>query len=218
MNDSITIALSKGWNFAPALELLDKLGLSTLPLRENSRKVLFQDPENGVTYIVLRPSDIPTYVEHGAADIGIVGKDILLEQSRDVYEPLDLKFGFCRLVVAEPQDAQQQDDPSRWIHLRVATKFPRITEQHFSRKGIHVEIIKLYGAIELAPLVGLSELIVDLVSSGQTLVENGLAEVEEIRKISARLIVNRASHKTRYDRVEEIIQGFQKAVAAIVGC
>ncbi len=213
MKDSITIGLSKGRNFVPALELFEKLGFPLVALRGNSRKLLFRDTKHRITYVVLRPADIPTYVEHGAVDMGIVGKDLILEQNRDVYEPLDMKFGACRLVVAEPQKAHLQDDFSRWTHLRVATKFPRITERHFGCKGIQVEIIRLYGAIELAPLVGLSELIVDLVSTGQTLIENGLKEVEEILKVSARLIVNRASHKTRYCRVEEIIRGLQEAVA-----
>lgn len=209
MKDSITIALSKGRNLSPAIALLEKAGFSIAGLREDSRKLIHHDPKSSIRFIVLRASDVPTYVEHGAADMGIAGKDVIMEQDKDVYEPLDLKFGPCRMVVAEPQEAHLKRDPFLWTHVRVATKFPHITAGHFSRKGVQVEIIKLYGAIELAPLVGLAELIVDLVSTGQTLKENGLMEVEEILQASARLIVNRASHKTRYCQIEKIIRALQ---------
>jgi ATP phosphoribosyltransferase len=146
-------------------------------------------------------------VEHGAADLGIVGKDLLLEQGRDVYEPLDLGFGACRLVVAEP--ARLRRDPQSWSSLRVATKYPRLTERHFSQKGIQVEVVHLSGSIELAPVMGLAERIVDLVATGRTLRENGLVEVEEILKASARLIVNRASLKTRYQAIQGLIESLR---------
>jgi ATP phosphoribosyltransferase len=134
-----------------------------------------------------------------------VGKDQLLEHGRDLYEPLDLRFGACRLVVAQPADLRGDGRPEEWSSLRVATKYPNVTERHFSRRGIQVEIIKLYGSIELAPLVGLAERIVDLVASGRTLRENGLVEVEEIARSSARLVVNRAALKTRYHRIRGLI-------------
>jgi ATP phosphoribosyltransferase len=139
-----------------------------------------------------------------------VGKDTLMEQAKDLYEPLDLKFGYCRMVVAEPAGLAGRDDPSGWSHVRIATKYPHVAENYFAAKGIQVEVIKLYGSIELAPLVGLSERIVDLVSTGETLKQNGLVEVETIAEITTRLIVNRASLKTKHTRISEIIQGLER--------
>jgi ATP phosphoribosyltransferase len=149
--------------------------------------------------------------------MGVVGKDLLLEQGRDVYEPLDLGFGACRLVVAEPAALRLRDDPRAWTCLRVATKYPRLTERHFSQKGVQVEIVHLSGSIELAPVMGLAERIVDLVATGRTLKENGLVEVEEILKASARLIVNRASLKTRYQAIQGVIEGLRMRVTAVQG-
>jgi ATP phosphoribosyltransferase len=163
-------------------------------------------------YMIVRATDVPTYVEYGCADLGIVGKDTLLEQEKDLYEPLDLKFGFCRMVVAEPAELSRNDDPAGWTSIRIATKYPNFTEKYFNGKGVQVEIIKLYGSIELAPLVGLSERIVDLVSTGETLKQNGLVEVETIAEITTRLIVNRASLKTKHKRITEIIEGLEKQV------
>jgi ATP phosphoribosyltransferase len=160
----------------------------------------------------LRPVDIPTYVEYGAADVGIVGKDVIEEEDRDVYEPLDLKFGRCRLVVAQPGSARQERSLTDWSYIRVATKFPRITERHYNGKGVPVEIIRLSGSIELAPLVGLCERIVDLVETGRTLVENGLVAVEDIMQVTARLIVNRASQKTKYEQITDLIGRLKQAV------
>jgi ATP phosphoribosyltransferase len=163
---------------------------------------------------VLRPADIPTYVEYGATDLGVVGKDILLEQERDVYEPLDLKFGACRLVVAQPKDPEHRGKPVAFSALRVATKYPRLAERYFTEHGVEVEIIRLSGSIELAPLAGLCERIVDLVDTGRTLRENGLEEVAQIAPATARLIVNRAALKTKYqqvrgriDRLAAVVQG-----------
>jgi ATP phosphoribosyltransferase len=163
-------------------------------------------------YMIVRATDVPTYVEYGCADLGIVGKDTLLEQEKDLYEPLDLRFGYCRMVVAEPAELSRNDDPAWWTSIRIATKYPNFTEKYFTRKGVQVEIIKLYGSIELAPLVGLSERIVDLVSSGETLKQNGLVEVETIAEITTRLIVNRASLKTKHKRITEIIEGLERHV------
>ena len=162
--------------------------------------------------MAVRATDVPTYVEYGCADMGVVGKDTLLEQGKDLYEPLDLHFGYCRLAVAEPKELRQTDDPANWSNIRVATKYPNITERYFAGKGIQVEIIKLYGSIELAPLVGLSERIVDLVSTGATLRENGMVEVETIAEITSRLIVNRASLKTKHARIARIIEDLERVV------
>lgn len=210
--DKITIAMPKGRNLKPSIEIFKSIGLNASPMIEDTRRLLFDLSRENVKFLVIRDTDIPTYVEYGAADIGVSGKDVLMEQGRDLYEPLDLKFGFCRMVLAEPKELRAEDDPSKWTHIRVATKFPRITENYFRSKGIQVEIIKLYGSIELAPIVGLSERIVDLVSTGQTLKENGLVEVEEIMKITARLIVNRASLKTKYERINNIIEELRRKV------
>jgi len=202
----LTIALPKGRTLEGALLLLKKLGFDDPDLAEESRKLIVDFPERRVRFLLLRGSDIPTYVEYGAADMGIVGKDILLEQQKDIYEPLDLKFGFCRLVVAQPKDRQHTDNALHWSNLKVATKFPRLTEEHFNRKGVQVELIYLGGAVELAPLVGLCDVVVDLVQTGRTLRENGLIEVEEILQSTARLVVNRASQKTKYEPVMQLIQ------------
>lgn len=210
--DQITIAIPKGRNLKPSVEIFKSIGLDASIMIEDTRKLLVALPEENVKFLVIRDTDIPTYVEYGVADIGVAGKDVLAEQGRDLYEPLDFKFGFCRMVLAEPKELKAGDDPSKWTHIRVATKFPKITEKYFKGKGIQVEIVKLYGSIELAPLVGLSERIVDLVSTGRTLKENGLVEVEEIMKVTARLIVNRASLKTKYERVSYIIEELRKQI------
>jgi ATP phosphoribosyltransferase len=199
----LTLALPKGRLLEPAIDLLRELGVSAVD--PESRKLIFSDPGRGLEILLLKPADVPAYVTYGAADLGIVGKDILLEQEPDVYEPLDLGFGFCRLVVAEPRELWERDDPAKWSWVRVATKYPRLTEQYFSSRGIQVEIVRLDGSIELAPLVGLAERIVDLVQSGETLRANGLVEVAEITRSTARVIVNRASMKTEYAAVTQLI-------------
>jgi ATP phosphoribosyltransferase len=207
----LTLALPKGRLLEPALSLLRGLGVSGLD--GDSRRLLVTDPACGVRFIFLKPADIPTYVEYGAADLGIVGKDILAEQEPDVYEPVDLGFGPCRLVVAEPRELWERDDPSKWSWVRVATKYPTLTERYFSERGIQVEMIRLDGSIELAPLVGLAERIVDLVQSGDTLRANGLVEVAQIMTSTARLIVNRASLKTAHARVSALIDAVRQVVA-----
>ncbi len=208
----ITLALPKGRLFQPAVELLRKMGFDGLPTEE-TRRLVFTDHARRLRFLALKPVDIPTYVSYGAADLGIVGKDILLEQEPDVYEPLDLKFGFCRLVVAEPKDLWERDDPAKWSWVRVATKYPRVTEAYFAEKGIQVEVIRLDGSIELAPLVGLAERIADLVASGETLRANGLVEVFEIAQSTARLIVNRASLKTEYQAIQGVIDQMHGALS-----
>ncbi len=211
MTTALTLALPKGRLLDPALVLLAGMGIRGV--EPDSRRLLLTDEAAGLRFILLKPADIPTYVEYGAADLGIVGKDILLEQQPDVYEPVDLGFGFCRLVVAEPRELWERDDPARWSWVRVATKYPRLTEEYFSERGIQVEMVKLDGSIELAPLVGLAERIVDLVQSGETLRANGLVEVAEILTSTARLIVNRASLKTQHARVNQLITSMREKVA-----
>ncbi|MDH3975307.1 MAG: ATP phosphoribosyltransferase [Deltaproteobacteria bacterium] len=205
MKDVLTVALPKGRIQHDTMKLLEGIGISCEEMKKESRKLIFQLPEAKMRFMVVRASDVPTYVEYGAADMGVVGKDVLMEQGKNIYEPLDLKIGYCRMVVAEPKVLSEQDNPSEWTHVRIATKFPNITEDYFRKKGVQVELIKLYGSIELAPLVGLSERIVDLVSSGETLKQNGLVEVEQIMEVTSRLIVNRASLKTRYERINSLV-------------
>ncbi len=212
MTDYITIAIPKGRILQESVALFKKIGIDCEELLSDTRKLIFDDPVQKMRYMIVRATDVPTYVEYGCADLGIVGKDTLLEQDKDLYEPLDLKFGYCRMMVAEPAELSRDDDPSGWTNIRIATKYPNFTEKYFARKGVQVEIIKLYGSIELAPLVGLSERIVDLVSTGETLKQNGLVEVETIAEITTRLVVNRASMKTKYQRITEIIQGLEKHV------
>jgi ATP phosphoribosyltransferase len=216
-HESIAIALPKGRLLHDSLQLFEGMGIVCVREFSDSRRLVCEDQDRRLRFLTLRPSDIPTYVEHGAADMGIVGKDQLLEQQRDVYEPLDLGFGACRLVVAEPAELRARDDPHSWSHLRIATKYPNLAERFFSRKGIQAEIIKLTGSIELAPLVGLAERIVDLVATGETLKKNGLAEVEEIAASTARLIVNRASLKTKYLRIQGLIEQIRKQVERLEG-
>lgn len=201
----IAIALPKGRLLPEAIKLFEATGIEGLEGLMESRRLLCEDVTGAYRFMVLRPADIPTYVEYGASDMGVVGKDILLEQERDVYEPLDLKFGACRLVVAQPKHLQQRWSPGGFSSVRVATKYPKLAERYFSQHGVQVEIIRLSGSIELAPLVGLCERIVDLVDTGRTLQENDLEEVEEIATATARLIVNRAALKTKHQQVRGLI-------------
>jgi ATP phosphoribosyltransferase len=212
MSDYITFALPKGRIMQDSMELFAKIGITCPEMEKGSRKLVFENRESKFRFMAVRATDVPTYVEYGCADLGVVGKDTLLEQGKDLYEPIDLKFGYCRMVVAEPKALRQEDDPANWSNIRVATKYPNVTERFFAAKGIQVELIKLYGSIELAPLVGLSERIVDLVSTGATLKENGMVEVETIAEITSRLIVNRASLKTKHQRITEIIEGLEKVI------
>ncbi len=212
MSDFITIAIPKGRILQDSVALFKKIGINCEELLSDTRKLVFEDPVQKMRYMIVRATDVPTYVEYGCADLGIVGKDTLMEQEKDLYEPLDLKFGYCRLVVAEPAELSRVDDPASWANIRIATKYPNVTEKYFAGKGVQVEIIKLYGSIELAPLVGLSERIVDLVSTGETMRQNGLVEVDTIAEITCRLIVNRASLKTRHERITTILTGLEKVL------
>jgi len=214
MKNSITFALPKGRIMQDSMELFGQVGITCPEMAGDSRKLVFENRDQGYRFMAVRATDVPTYVEYGCADIGVVGKDTLLEQEKDLYELLDLKFGYCRLVVAEPKELKEQDDPANWSNIRVATKYPNVTEKYFASRGIQVELIKLYGSIELAPLVGLSERIVDLVSTGATLRDNGMVEVETIAEVTTRLIVNRASLKTKHRQITKIIDDLEKVIGA----
>lgn len=209
--DYITVALPKGKLFDKAARLFAKAGYHAEGLSEDSRKLIIANTELKVRFIIAKTVDLPTYVEYGAADVGVIGKDVLLEENKDVYEMLDLKFGLCRMVVAVPE-ALKREQFGDYAHLRVATKYPKITKAFFHDMGIQMEIIKLNGSIELAPIVGLSELIVDLVETGRTLKENKLIEVREIHQATARFIVNRVSLKMKYSRINELMQKLKKIV------
>lgn len=203
----ITIALAKGRLADHALDLLEKIGIDCKQLRGKSRKLIFTTNDDSIRFIMVKPSDVPAYVEYGTADIGIAGKDTLLEEARPLYEMLDLKFGVCRLAVAG--FANRKASGITNTQTRVATKYPNITRNYFASKGENVEIIKLNGSVELGPLTGLSDVIVDIVESGRTLVENGLVVLEEICPISARLVVNQVSLKTKHNEIKRIINGLK---------
>jgi ATP phosphoribosyltransferase len=208
MTDTLAIALSKGKMLEPALALFKRVGLAPKDVSPDSRRLIFEHPASGTTLMIIRPSDVPTYVEYGAVDAGIVGADVLMEQATDVYEPLDLKFGGCRLAVAAPESAVRRNG-RHGTRLRVATKYPNLTERYFTQQGIPIEIIKLYGSVELAPLVGLADRIVDLVSSGKTLRAHNLVMTDVIVESTARLIVNRASLKLKHKRVNGLIEALR---------
>lgn len=200
--DCITIALPKGRLAEDTVNLMAKLNIVESGCIDfNSRKLIFEDSKNKIKFILIRNMDVPTYVEYGACDLGVVGKDIVEESGADVYELLDLGFGFCRMCVAAPNDF----DAKYYHDMRVATKFVNIAKNFFQSKGIFIEVIKLYGSIEIAPLLNLSDLIVDLVSTGETLKKNGLREVETIMSSTARLISNKSLLKYKYHRLKEII-------------
>jgi len=206
MKETLTIALPKGRLLAPAIRLFGQCGMNHRGLQTDTRRLIFEGRDQTWRFVIMRDRDVPTYVEYGAADMGIVGKDVLLEEDRDVYEPLDLKFGECRLVLAQPNGVKKsQRFRSLSSKIRVATKYPKITERYFSEKGLPVEIIKLYGSIEIAPWAGLAEQIVDLIATGRTLRANHLSVVETIAESTARLIVNRASLKLKYQQATALI-------------
>ena len=214
MLGALTIALSKGRILQASLPLLAEAGIRPLEDPADSRKLVLETSRPDCKLVVIRAADVPTYVQFGAADLGIVGKDVLMEHGGDgLCELLDLKIARCRMMVAEPRDLAARDDPVSWTRLRIATKYIRTTRRHFAAKGIQTEIIKLYGSMELAPLVGLADRIVDLVDTGNTLRANGLVEVEHIADISSRLVANSASLRMKHDLVRET----EARLAAAVG-
>lgn len=215
----LTIALPKGKLLKDSLNILTGAGLDCRSVEENSRKLTFDFPESEARIIICRPTDIPTYVEYGAADIGFVGKDTLLEQNRDVAELVDLKFGYCRFVVAMPEESlppklsNGEYDLSVLNHKRAATKFPRVAQMFFDEKGMQVTPIKLHGNIELAPQVGLAEMIVDIVSTGTTLRLNRLVEVASIMEATTRMIANRVSYRIKYERIQSLAEKLRELVS-----
>jgi ATP phosphoribosyltransferase len=209
----LTLALPRGRILEEVLPLFRAAGLD-LGAAEKSRagrRLVIPVPEHALRILIVRDTDVPAYVEHGAADIGIVGRDVLEEQGCDLYEPLDLGIGRCRLVVAEPEG--RPVDENAQVHLRYATKFPELTRRHLQTRGIVAEIIKLYGSIEIAPVVGLADRIVDLVSSGETLRQHHLREVETILEVSARVCVGRAAAKLHGERIEEIVGALRSRIS-----
>ena len=207
----LTIALSKGRLAEQAVELLEKAGYDCTAAKEKSRKLILEDEKQGLRFILAKPADVPTYVEYGAADIGVVGKDTLLEEGRQLYEVIDLGFGRCRMCVCGPKELKGKLDtiPNK----RVSTKYPNITRAYFEDyKRESVEIIKLHGSIELAPLIGLSDVIVDIVETGRTLFENGLDVLETVAEVSARVVVNKVSMKMKASEIKPMIEALKKQV------
>jgi ATP phosphoribosyltransferase len=201
LNQQLTIALTKGRILKETLPLLARAGIEPLEDIATSRRLVFDTSRDGVRLVVIRGSDVPTYVRHGAADVGVVGKDMLLEHGADgLYEPLDLGIARCRLMTAGPVGWQPGS-----ARVRVATKFTNIARRHFAARGVHAEVIKLYGAMELAPIMNLADLIVDIVDTGNTLRANGMEPLEEIAAISSRLVVNKAAMRSSYAGIQRLI-------------
>lgn len=207
MRNHLTIAMPKGRIFEEAVELLKQAGYHLPPEFEENRKLIIDVPEENFRFILAKPMDVPTYVEHGVADLGIAGKDVMLEEERDVYELLDLKISHCYLAVAGLPNTKMND-----VAPKVATKYPKVAAAFFREQGQQVEIIKLNGSIELAPIIGLSDRIVDIVSTGRTLVENGLVEYERIVDITSRMIVNPVSYRLKDVRIKELVSRLNSVI------
>src|SRR5499427_5420134 len=209
----ITIALSKGRIYDETLPLLARVGLKPKENPERSRKLIIATERRDVRLIIVRASDTPTYVQHGGADLGVAGRDVLVEHGAEgLYQPVDLGIARCRMVVAVKKGFDYAGAVRQGARLRVATKYLNTTREHFAAKGVHVDLIKLYGSMELAPLLGLADAIVDLVATGKTLKANDLVAVEDIMPVSARLIVNQAALKTKRAGLQPLIEAFAKAV------
>lgn len=208
MSELLTVAMPKGRIFDEAVDLLRRAGYDLPPEFEESRKLIINAEQAGMRFILSKPMDVPTYVEHGVADVGIAGKDVMLEEARDVYEVLDLKISECRLAVAGLPAEEM-----RGVAPKVASKYPNVAESYFREQGEQVEIIKLNGSIELAPLVGLADRIVDIVSTGRTLKDNGLVELEQITTITSRFIVNPVSHRVKDDVIDDMV----RRLAVVIG-
>jgi ATP phosphoribosyltransferase len=211
----ITLALSKGRIFDETMPLLERAGVRVLEDPERSRKLILPTSRDDLRVVLVRASDVPTYVQYGGADLGVAGKDVLLEHDgTNLYQPLDLKIARCRMSVAVRDDFDYAGAVRQGSRIRVATKYTQTARQHFADKGVHVDLIKLYGSMELAPLTGLADAIVDLVSTGSTLKANHLVEVERIMDISSRLVVNQASLKLEREPMRALVDAFAAAVAA----
>jgi len=216
MRPELIIALPKGRILREALPVLARVGIVPEPAftDEGSRALKFATNVAGIALIRVRAFDVATFVAFGAAQLGIAGNDVLMEfDFSEIYAPVDLGIGRCRLSVAEPASQAAADDPRSWSHVRVATKYPHVTTAHFARRGVQAECVKLNGAMELAPMLGLCDRIVDLVSTGATLRENGLVEIETVAEVTSRLIVNRAAFKTRAAEIVPLVDRFRMAVA-----
>ena len=210
MSNTITIALSKGRIFKETLPLLEAAGITPLDDPEKSRKLILDTNQDDVKLVIIRATDVPTYVQYGAADLGVAGKDVLMEHGgEDLYELVDLNIAKCKLMTAGKVDYVPHDG-----RLKVATKFVNVARQFFAEQGKQVEVIKLYGSMELGPIVGLSDLIVDVVDTGNTLKANGLKPMDHIADISSRLIVNKASLKMKHDRIQQMVEQMRGAVAS----
>jgi ATP phosphoribosyltransferase len=210
----VTFALAKGRSLDEALPLLARAGIAPAENPETSRKLVIDSNRADLRFVILRAADVPTYVEYGAADLGIAGKDVLIEHGGEgLYQPIDLRIGCCRMVVATPRSFDYAGAVKRGARLKVATKYVATAREHFAGKGMHVDLIRLYGSMELAPLVGLADAIVDLVSTGNTLKANDLVAVEEILPISARLIVNPAALKLKREKVQPLLEAIASAAA-----
>jgi ATP phosphoribosyltransferase len=212
---SLTIALAKGRTFEETLPLLARAGIAPAEDPETSRKLIIESTNSDIRFVIVRSADVPTYVQHGAADLGVAGKDVLLEHGGEgLYQPLDLAIGRCKLVVAARRDFDYAGSLRRGGRLKVATKYVKTAREHFAGKGLHVDLIRLYGSMELAPLLGLADAIVDLVSTGNTLKANDLVAVEEILPISSRLIVNPAALKLKREKMQPLIEAISAAARA----
>ena len=209
--DYITVALPKGKLFSLSSELFKKVGFTAENLTEKSRKLVITNEDLKLKFIITKTADVPTFVEYGAADIGIIGKDVIEESGKDIYELLDLGFGKCHLMMAVPKD-KKRDKLEDYSHTRVATKFPHTAEKFFTSRGMQMEYIKLNGSIELGPIIGLSESIVDIVETGTTLRENNLEEIVSIMDATARLIANRVSYKLKFDRINKLVTDLKKVL------
>jgi ATP phosphoribosyltransferase len=208
MAEQLTIAISKGRIFTEAMPLLAELDIKPVDNPEMTRKLILETNHDDIKLIIIRAADVPTYVEYGAADIGITGKDVLMEYTgTGLYEPLDLNIAKCKLVLAKPKNTKRLDG-----RLRVATKYPNTTRNYFADQGKQVEIIKLYGSMELAPVLGLADQIVDLMDTGNTLKANGLIPIETITEISSRLIVNKAAMKLKHDKIKPLLNKLSSVV------
>jgi ATP phosphoribosyltransferase len=207
VTDALTVALPKGRVLRAVAPLLSRVGVDVQALLADDRTLMREAPAAGLRFLLLKPDDVPTYVEYGAADLGVCGRDVLMERTADLYQPLDLHLGICRMVVAGLRGrAEPKGVP------RVATKYPRIAAQHFARRGVQADIVYVQGSVELAPIVGLADLIVDLVETGVTLEQNGLEVREDVAPISSVLVANRASYKLRQEQMKPLVDALRKAV------
>jgi ATP phosphoribosyltransferase len=210
VSSPLTVALPKGRVLRAVAPLLLRAGVDIGDLLADDRTLMRESPAAGLRFLLLKPDDVPTYVEYGAADLGVCGRDVLMERTADLYQPLDLQVGVCRMVVAGPKGrAVPAGVP------RVATKYPRIAAEHFARRGVQADIVYVQGSVELAPIVGLADLIVDLVETGVTLAQNGLEVIEDVARVSSVLVANRAAYKLRQEQMKPLVEALRKALVGV---